>query len=96
MITSETIRHIAKLSRLSFSEPEIERLKHDLATVLDYVDQLAEVDTEGVEPACHSLSIKNVYRNDKVRHSLSSEQVFQNAPETEDAYFKVPQIMGQA
>lgn len=94
MISSESIKHIAQLSRLSFSDTEIEQFTEQLGDILNYVDQLAELDTTGVEPASHALPSSNVFRHDTVVHSLSQSQIFMNAPETEEAYFKVPQIMG--
>ncbi|MBT9545989.1 MAG: Asp-tRNA(Asn)/Glu-tRNA(Gln) amidotransferase subunit GatC [Candidatus Sericytochromatia bacterium] len=94
MISTESIKHIARLSRLSFSEAEIEQFTEQLGAILNYVDQLAELDTTGVKPASHALPAINVFRDDTVLHSLSQAQIFMNAPETEEAYFKVPQIMG--
>ena len=94
MISSESIQHIAQLSRLSFSESETEQFTEQLSAILEYVDQLAELDTTDVQPASHALPSLNVFRGDQVKHSLTQEQIFMNAPDTEEAYFKVPQIMG--
>jgi aspartyl-tRNA(Asn)/glutamyl-tRNA(Gln) amidotransferase subunit C len=94
MISPETIHHIAKLSRLSFSENEIKQYSEQLSAILDYVDQLSELDTTDVSPTSHALYMANVFREDGVKQSLSSEQIFMNAPDSEETYFKVPQIMG--
>lgn len=94
MINQETVAHIAKLSRLGFTESESRLYAEHLGQILNYVAQLAELDTAGVEPSLHALSVLNVFREDHVRHSLSKDQIFANAPEMESTYFKIPQMMG--
>ncbi len=64
MISKQEVEHIAKLARLGLSEKEIEKMRHELAGILDYVNQLEEVDIAGVQPTSHSLELTNVYRID--------------------------------
>lgn len=92
-ISSEEVSHIAHLARLELSHDEVPRYAEQLSKILDYVEQLKQLNTEGVEPTSHALDVNNVFREDVVQHRLTEQQVFQNAPEREDHYFKVPQIM---
>ena len=94
-IDLQNTEHIAVLSRLDLSDNEIPIYADQLSKILNYVDQLNDLDTTDVEPTSHILNLTNVVRDDEIIHSLSSEQIFQNAPEQEEAFFKVPQIMGE-
>jgi aspartyl-tRNA(Asn)/glutamyl-tRNA(Gln) amidotransferase subunit C len=96
LISEETVRHIALLSRLEFSDAEIHRFAGDLNEILGFVEKLKELDTEDVEPTTHALRQVNVYRDDIVQPSLTSEQVLANAPESEAGHFKVPQIIQES
>jgi aspartyl-tRNA(Asn)/glutamyl-tRNA(Gln) amidotransferase subunit C len=92
-ITEADIRHVARLSRLEFTDEETGRFTHDLNNILSYVDQLGELDTSEVEPTSHALRMSNVLREDVVAPSLPHEAALANAPETEGPFFKVPQII---
>lgn len=89
----DKVLKVAELSRLQINEKDSEKYQADFEQILGYVEQLTEIDTEGVEPVSHALEIFNVYREDHAQHELSSEEVFQNAPESENSFFKVPQMM---
>ncbi len=65
MITTEEVKHIAKLARLGLTEKEVEKYQKDLSAILGYVEKLKEVDIEGVEPTSHSVLLENVMREDK-------------------------------
>ena len=65
-----------------------------MEAILGYVDQLNQVNTDGVEPSFHPFATLNVTREDKIVHPLSAEEVFQNASDQENHCFKVPQILG--
>lgn len=95
-ISAETVRHIAYLSRLEIADSEIPRVSAQLNSILQYVDKLRELDTDGVPPTAHTLRQKNVFREDEVLPSLTKEQVLINAPETENGHFKVPQIIQES
>lgn len=93
MIERQEIERIAHLAKLQLSESEILQYTTQLGAILDYVAQLNELDTTGVVPATHALPHYNVFRPDERRQLLSREQVLQNAPEQENGYFKIPQIL---
>ncbi len=92
-IDQETVEKVAHLARLEVSEEEKEVFANQLSDILEHADKLNELDTEDVEPTAHALPIKNVFRKDEVRDSLSPEEVLKNAPEADQGMFKVPQIV---
>lgn len=93
-ITKEQIKHVAKLSRLEFDEESIEVFTEKFSSVINYVEKLREVDTEGVKPTYHPHpSIRNVMREDEVKESLDREEVMKNAPENENGYVKIPKVL---
>lgn len=95
-ISPEQVRDVAKLARLALDDAEAQKLGPQLASILQYVGQLSEVDVSKVEPMAHALPLSNVLRDDVVEPSLPVEKVLQNAPETDGPFFKVPKIIGGA
>jgi aspartyl-tRNA(Asn)/glutamyl-tRNA(Gln) amidotransferase subunit C len=93
-ITLEQVAHVAKLSRLALDDEHLHKFASQLESILGYVEKIAEVKLEGVEPMAHAVPMENVLRNDVVEPSLSLEQVLQNAPETDGPFFKVPKVIG--
>ena len=93
-ITTEQVRHVAKLARLALPEEHLQRLTGQLESILGYVAKIGEVDVSGVEPMAHALPLHNVLREDVVEPSLPLEKVLQNAPETDGPFFKVPKVIG--
>ena len=87
------VEYVAGLARLRLSDEEKEEFTTQLDDILTYMDKLNEVDTTGVEPTSHVISIRNVLRNDEVRESLPSEPSLKNAPEKERSFYKVPKII---
>lgn len=74
-LTKDQVRHVAKLARLGLTEKEVEKLQTQLSNILDYVGQLNEVDTEGVEPTAQVTGLTNVTRDDKVKtHALAKPE----------------------
>ena len=92
-ISQEEVRHIAMLSRLKLSDDEVRALARELTAILDYVNQLREVDIEGVEPTAHAVAVDNVFRADEVRPSLDPDTALANAPDRESSFFKVPKVL---
>jgi len=93
-IDKKIVEHVALLSRLSLDEDELSGHSIQLASIVTYISKLNEIDTDGVLPTSHALStLKNVYRKDTLKPSLSSEEALQNAPSKEGDFFKVPQII---
>ncbi|HEY9777357.1 MAG TPA: Asp-tRNA(Asn)/Glu-tRNA(Gln) amidotransferase subunit GatC [Planktothrix sp.] len=91
-ITSETVEHVAKLARLSLTEEEKKLYSEQLAKIIGYFDELANVDTTGIEPMSHALPLINVMREDIVEPPPGHEMLLKTAPEREGAFFKVPKI----
>lgn len=91
--TREEVRKVAVLSRLEFTDGEADAFADQLSRILDYVEKLSALDTEGVEPTSHALALRNVMRKDAVAPSLAPEQVLANAAESEAQCFKVPPII---
>lgn len=92
-LTREEVTYVANLARLEFSKDEIEALADQLGGVLDYAQTLNQLDTTTVKATEHVLPVKNVFREDIVKPSLSNEEALANAPESEAGCFKVPRVM---
>lgn len=93
IIDDETIEYVSILAKLELSEEEREQAKKDMGRMLDYIDKLGELDTEGVEPMSHVFPVQNVFREDIVINSDMREQLLTNAPEQKDGMFVVPRIV---
>ena len=89
------IEHIAKLARLDLSETEKEKFTSQLGNILDFIENLNQVDTESIEPMLHSLCSErdNVLREDINIASVSHEQIIKNAPSGENRFFKVKKVI---
>ena len=92
-LTRENVAKIARLSRLSLSNEELDRFTEQLGEILDYVQLLNEVDTSEVEPMAHAADLANVFRKDEPRQSLPRVEAFANAPKSDGKYFLVPPIL---
>lgn len=88
------LEHIAKLANLRFTPEDKEVIEGQLNDILSYVEKLNELDTTAVEPASHVIPVKNVFKPDALRTSLSLKDSLNNAPDKEDRFFKVPKIIG--
>lgn len=87
MLTKDTVKHVAKLASLPLSPEEEEKYSQQLSKILEYIDQLNEVDTSKIEPTFNVSGQKNVLREDKTETSLSQEAVLLNAPKKERGFF---------
>jgi aspartyl-tRNA(Asn)/glutamyl-tRNA(Gln) amidotransferase subunit C len=92
MITTETVEHVAKLARLKLSEEEKALYAAQLGKIIGYFDELAAVDTTGIEPMSHALSVSNVMREDVVVPPPGHEEILKTAPTKEGQFFRVPKI----
>ena len=90
----DDVKHVAKLARLSLAPDKLEKFAGQLESILHYVEKINQVDTTGVEPMAHALPVKNVLRDDVPEPGLPIDKVLQNAPETDDRFFKVPKVIG--
>ena len=93
-ITRADVEKVALLARLQLGETELATLTVELAQIVTYVDQLAEVDTESVEPMAHAVELHNVFAADAVRPSLPREQALANAPSHNRQAYLVPPVLG--
>ena len=93
-LTSDDVRHVAKLARLALDDDQLRRFTPQLESILEYVDKIRGVDVAGVEPMAHALPLANVLREDVVEAPLPIEQVLRNAPATDGRFFKVPKVIG--
>ena len=92
-ITKDQVLYVADLARLDLDDASIDKFAGQIGTILDYVDKLNEVDTDGVRPTSHAISLTNAFREDEQIEHLETEQALANAPEKEDGSFIVPKII---
>jgi aspartyl-tRNA(Asn)/glutamyl-tRNA(Gln) amidotransferase subunit C len=92
-ISKEDVKKVAELARLEFNEAQTEKFTEQMGNILDYIEKLNELDTDNVEPTSHVLDISTPLRDDKVQKLLTIDEVLQNAPESEDDFFVVPQVI---
>lgn len=92
-VTSNQVRHIAKLARIAMSDEQIERLVPELNNILGWVEQLGEVDTNGVEPLTAVIDQKLRLRDDVVNDGNIRDAVLANAPAAQHGFFAVPKVI---
>lgn len=92
-ISDETIEYVGILSKLELSGGEKEAAKTDMEKMLDYIDILNELDTEGIEPMSHVFPVNNVFREDVVMNGNNREKILENAPLRKDDSFEVPKTI---
>ena len=93
VISDETIEYVGILAKLELSDEDKENAKKDMASMLDYIDKLGELDTEGIEPMSHIFPVQNVMREDVVTHGDGSDDTLKNAPESNGEAFIVPKTV---
>jgi aspartyl-tRNA(Asn)/glutamyl-tRNA(Gln) amidotransferase subunit C len=92
-VSPEQVRHIAKLARIAMSDDEIERLAPELNNILGWIEQLGEVNTEGVEPLTAVIDQKLRLRDDVVTEGNIRDEILANAPEAQHGFFAVPKVI---
>ena len=92
-VTINEVRHIAKLARIAMSDEELARLEPELNNILGWIEQLGEVDTEGVEPLTAVIDQKLRLREDVVNDGDCRDEVLANAPEAQHGFFAVPKVI---
>jgi aspartyl-tRNA(Asn)/glutamyl-tRNA(Gln) amidotransferase subunit C len=93
-IDQETIRKIAHLARLEFSEAEATAIGNDFNKILSWMDKLNELDTDHVTPLIHMSEEVNVLREDEAKQTITHEEALYNAPKKDSDYFRVPKFLG--
>jgi aspartyl-tRNA(Asn)/glutamyl-tRNA(Gln) amidotransferase subunit C len=92
-VTNEQVRHIARLARIAMSDDELDRLVPELNNILGWVEQLGEVNTDGVEPLATVIDQKLRLRDDIVNDGNIRDEVLANAPEAQHGFFAVPKVI---
>lgn len=92
-ISSDTVLALARLSNLQLEQDEVAGLAKDISGILAYVEQLNELDTEGVEPTYQVTGLENVWRSDEVETGIVRDQLLVLAPESKDDQIKVPKVL---
>ena len=92
-VDTKQVRHIAKLARLAMSDDELERLVPELNAIIGWVEQLGEVDTDGVEPLTAVIDQKLRLRDDVVNDGDCRDAVLKNAPDAQHGFFAVPKVI---
>lgn len=93
-LSREDVEKISLLARLRLSPSELETMTTQLGQIVEYVDQLSELDTTDVEPMAHAVEISNVFREDIVAPSLDRDEALSNAPNRDDECYLVPPVLG--
>lgn len=94
MVEIKDVEHIAKLARLSLSESEKKEYAKQLSNILGYIQQLEEVNTDGVEAMLSPSPIETIYREDELIENMPIEEKLKNAPEKSGHLVKVPPVVG--
>jgi aspartyl-tRNA(Asn)/glutamyl-tRNA(Gln) amidotransferase subunit C len=94
-ITRQDVEKVALLARLQLSEPELATMSDQLAEIVTYVDHLAQVNADGVEPMAHAIERANVFRDDRVVESLPREEALASAPHHDSRGYLVPAVLGE-
>ena len=93
-ISRDDVLYVADLARLELDESSIDAFAEQIANILEYVNMLNRVDTEGVSPTSHAISLTNAFRDDEPKEHLERDLALANAPEKEEGNFIVPKVVG--
>jgi len=93
-VTKKDVEKIAELARLKFTDKELENFTPQMNEILSYMDKLNELDTENVNPLSHPVEQTNVFREDELKLSISTENALKNAPSKDEHHFKVSKVIG--
>jgi aspartyl-tRNA(Asn)/glutamyl-tRNA(Gln) amidotransferase subunit C len=92
-LTAREVQWVAHLARLQLTETELVTMTRQLSAIVDYVDQLKQVNTDGVEPMAHALAVHNVFRDDEAAPSLPVADALSNAPQRRGDFYSVPAVL---
>ena len=92
-INKEIITKLSSLSKLKFNNEETELISEDLSKMVNFINQLKEIDTEGIEPLIHMNEEMNNWREDKLGEVLDQEKALSNSPTKDSTYFKLPKVL---
>lgn len=92
-LTREQVEKVSLLARLRLSDAELETMTAQLGAIVGYIEQLAELDTENVEPMAHAVELHNVLRPDEARPSVERKEMLANAPSSDGECYLVPAVL---
>ena len=92
-ISLKDVEYLSHLARLQLTPEELQQFAPQLEEILAYVEKLKAAPTQGVSPTTHVLQLSNVFREDEVQPSLSTDAALANAPSREGSFFKVPKVI---
>ena len=92
-INQNVISKLASLSKLKFNEDEMKLISNDLSKMLEFINQLQDLDTEGIDPLIHVNEEINNWREDQVQGMISQEEALSNSPVKDGTYFKLPKVL---
>ncbi len=95
MIDIEEVKKVANLARLQLTPEEEQEFTTQLNSILDYFEQLSELDTEKVAPTSRAINLNNIMRSDELEPFANREEILACAPETDGEFFKVPKILSE-
>ena len=94
-ITEDIVDHIAHLARLEFEGEKKEAITEDLERIVDFMDVLKEVDTDGVEPLIYMTNEINNLREDVAKDTVTHEEALKNAPQKDSDFFRIPKVLSK-
>ncbi len=92
-ISIKEIEKVASLSRINLTIEEKNNFRKQLADILDYMEKLNELNTDGVQPMAYATSLKNVFREDKIESSSARQEILNFSPSNSNGFFKVPKVI---
>jgi aspartyl-tRNA(Asn)/glutamyl-tRNA(Gln) amidotransferase subunit C len=92
-LTVDQVRWVSHLARLQLSDADLETMTRQLSSIVEYVAQLQQVNTDGVEPLAHVAELSNVFRADEPAPSLPIDQALANAPDRQGDFYRVPAVL---
>lgn len=93
-LSADEVRRVADLARLELSDADVDAMVRQLGAIVDYINQLQQVNTDAVEPLAHALDVHDVFRDDVPGTSLSPDEALANAPARKDDFYRVPPVFG--
>jgi aspartyl-tRNA(Asn)/glutamyl-tRNA(Gln) amidotransferase subunit C len=93
MVDKKTVEYVAQLARIDILESQKQYLAEQLSSIIEYIDNLKELDVSGIEPLRELHTTHNIFRNDTSLPSACREKILQNAPVREEDYFKIPKVI---
>lgn len=92
-ISRAEVAHVGRLARLALTDQELDALTTEMDAILDYVEQLNALDTEGIVPTAHAVPMENAFREDEPRPGFTTEQALANAPDATESAFRVRRVI---